>query len=332
MSAWPRKRGLAIRLVVLIGVLVASPALLQAQTGLRKVRVGIPSANVTYLPFIAAKEYGYYKDDGLEVEIVLMRPTLANTAVLTGDIDYNAAMTAVVAAAVNRRPVKAVIFMMRSPMQSLMAQKEFKDLRQLKGKKIGVTLGATLDLVARYILKRQGFEFGRDYSLVYIESESGRLSALELGLLDAAMFSVPENIEARQKGFTELAFSSDFIEFPQSGLGTSIKKIKESPEEVYRMVRATLRGLIFVSDRKNEEALLDSIIKNWAVKTRSMAGEIYKYLVRAMVPDASISMDGLQVLVDQQRESAKVTEPVNAAQVIDYSFVERARKDLGLTR
>jgi hypothetical protein len=51
-----------------------------------------------------------------------------------------------------------------------------------------------------------------------------------------------------------------------------------------------------------------------------------------MLRDASISMNGLQALVDQQRESAKVTEPVNAAQVIDYSFVERIRKELGMGR
>jgi hypothetical protein len=55
-------------------------------------------------------------------------------------------------------------------------------------------------------------------------------------------------------------------------------------------------------------------------------------MTKAMVRDASINMTGLQALVDQQRESAKVTEPVSAAQVIDYSFVDRARKELGMGR
>lgn len=98
------------------------------------------------------------------------------------------------------------------------------------------------------------------------------------------------------------------------------------------MVRATLRGLMYVSDKKNKDASLDIIMKSWAVKSRSMAGEMYEYMARATVPDASINMDGLQTLVDQQRESAKVTEPIKAAQVIDYSFVERAKRELGLGR
>jgi hypothetical protein len=55
-------------------------------------------------------------------------------------------------------------------------------------------------------------------------------------------------------------------------------------------------------------------------------------MVRVMLRDGAINMNGLQALVDQQRESAKVSEPVNAAQVIDYSFVEKARKELAAGR
>jgi hypothetical protein len=59
---------------------------------------------------------------------------------------------------------------------------------------------------------------------------------------------------------------------------------------------------------------------------------MYDYMVRVMLRDGAINMNGLQALVDQQRESAKVSEPVNAAQVIDYSFVEKARKELAAGR
>ena len=175
-------------------------------------------------------------------------------------------------------------------------------------------------------------EFGRDYSIAYVATEPGRLAALDAGVIDAAMLSVPENILAHQKGFNELAYSSDFIEFPQNGFGISNKKIKENPEEVHRIVRGTLRGLMFVSDKRNKDASLDIIMKNWAVNNRAMASAMYDYMIRAMLHDGSISMNGLQALVDQQRETAKVTEPVNAAQVIDYSFVEKAREELGAGR
>jgi NitT/TauT family transport system substrate-binding protein len=323
----------AVRLATMVGALLVIAAHLHAQTGLKKVRVSIPAPNVTYLPFYAAKDHGYYKEEGLDFEFILMSANLASTAVLTGDLDYNGAVTGVVGAAVKGQPIKAVIFTMRSPVQGLMAKPEIKNLHQLTVKKIGVSSpGSTTDIATRYILKRQGYEFPNDYSIVYIATEPGRLAALDAGILDAALLSVPENILARQKGFNELAFSGDFIEFPQNGFGTSTKKIKENPDEVQRIVRATLRGLFFVSDKKNKDASLDIIMKTWPIKSRAMAGEMYDYMVRVMLRDGSVNMNGLQALVDQQRESAKVTEPVNASQGIDYSFVEKARKELGTGR
>src|ERR1051325_4644369 len=320
-------------LSALSGILLISATHAISQTDSKKVRVSIPGANVTYLPFYAAKDKGYYREEGIDIEFILMPAALASTAVLTGDIDYNGAVTGVVAAAVRAQPIKAVIFTMRSPVQGLMAKPEIKDLQQVKGRKIGVSSpGSTTDLATRHIVRKQGYEFGRDYSLVFVATEPGRLAALETGVIDAAMLSVPENILARQKGFNELALSADFLDFPQNGFGTANKKIKENPDEVLRMVRATLRGLMFVSESKNKEACLDMIMKNWSIKSRAMASEMYDYMSKAMLRDASVSMTGLQALVDQQRESAKVAEPVNAAQVIDYSFVEKARKELGLGR
>ena len=77
----------AVWLATLVIILLFSMTRLQAQTGLKKVRVSIPTANVTYLPFYAAKENGYYKEEGLDVEFILMPANLASTAVLTGDVD-----------------------------------------------------------------------------------------------------------------------------------------------------------------------------------------------------------------------------------------------------
>jgi NitT/TauT family transport system substrate-binding protein len=333
MTAFLALRWSVAWLFAFVGILLVGPASLKAQTGLKKVRVSIPAPNVTYLPFYAAKELGFYKDEGIIVEFILMPANLASTAVLSGDIDYNGAVTGVIGAAVKGQPIKAVIFTMRSPVQGLMAKPGIKDLRQLKGKKIAVSSpGSTTDIATRYILKQQGYEFPRDYSIVYIATEPGRLAALDAGILDAALLSVPENILARQKGFNELAFSGDFIEFPQNGFGASVKKIKENSDEVHRMVRATLRGLMFVSDKKNKDASLDIIMKTWPIKSRAMASEMYDYMVRVMLRDGAINMSGLQALVDQQRDSAKVAEPVSAAQVLDYSFVEKARKELAAGR
>src|SRR5262249_61584043 len=126
----------AVWLLTLLGMLFmgTSPAL--AQTAAKRVRVSIPGANVTYLPFYAAKDKGYYREEGIDIEFILMPAALASTAVMTGDIDYNGAVTGVVAAAVCGEAVKGGVFTMRSPGQGLMGKPEIKNVHQTKGKKM----------------------------------------------------------------------------------------------------------------------------------------------------------------------------------------------------
>ena len=153
MAAFPGVKRSTVWLAILVSALLVGATCLQAQTALRKVRVSIPAANVTYLPFYAAKDRGYYKDEGIDVEFILMAAALASTAALTGDIDYNGAVTGVVAAAVRGQPIKAVIFTMRSPVQGLMAKQKLKIFNNSNPKKSAVSSpGATTDLATRYIL------------------------------------------------------------------------------------------------------------------------------------------------------------------------------------
>lgn len=122
------------------------------------------------------------------------------------------------------------------------------------------------------------------------------------------------------------------MEFPQNGFGTSERRIRENPDEIYRMVRATLRGLMFIWDKGNHEAVLDVLMKQWRVNNRKMAAEMFRHLMRVLTKDAAVKPESVQVLIDLQRENAKVAKPVSVAEVVDYSFLDKARKELGLGR
>jgi len=101
---------------------------------------------------------------------------------------------------------------------------------------------------------------------------------------------------------------------------------------VYRMVRATLRGLQFVWDKGNQEAVTNVVMKQWKINDSRMATEIFKQVTRVLTKDAYVKPESVQVLIDLARESAKVTKPVSVSEVIDYSFLDRARKELGMTK
>jgi NitT/TauT family transport system substrate-binding protein len=324
-----------IRLIGVLTCLLVSCGLCLSQAwgepAVKKVRLALPSTNVTFAPIFAAVRKGFYKDEGLDVEIILMRANLASSALLTGDIDYNGAVTGVIGGAVKGQPLKAVFFASSSPMMSMIGSKSIHKPDQVHGKRIATSSpGGTATLVVNAILKKWGMDPGKDASMVFMGRDPARFAALESGVVDVAMLSVPNNIRAQQQGYPELAFAGDFIRFPQNGFGVTEKKIKEHPDEIYHLIRATMKGLKFVTDKNNRAATIDLIMRQWKIPDRKLAAEMYRYMTPVMSPDAEVNLEGLQILVDQQRENAKVARPIKAASTLDYSFVERARKSLGM--
>ncbi len=316
----------------LLFVVLVLPASGQAQSSLKKVRLALPTKSASFLAFYVAYHKGFYRDEGIELEPIIMQPALASTAVLTGDIDYNGAVTGVIGAAVRDRPMKAVLFTVARPLQYLMSKKAIKEPRELKGKKIaGSSPGGTVTFLTILVLKRLGLDPERD---VFLNPMGGtgasRLAALESGLVDAVVLESPDNILAQQRGFHELIFFGDLIEFPQNGFGTSEKKIRENPDEILKMVRATLRGLMFLWDKKNQDQVLDIIMKEMKPISPQLAKESFGQVMRVITKDAVVKPESIQVLIDLVRENTKVTRPVPVNQVVDSTFLEKAQKELGL--
>jgi NitT/TauT family transport system substrate-binding protein len=327
------KKPLTMALVLLsLALFLIVPTRSGAQSTLKKVRMGSSSTNVSFLALYTALHRGFFRDEGIDLEIIYMPANLASTAVLNGDIDYNGAVTGTIGAAVRGQPMKVLLFTVAKPFLFLMSKKEIKDVKQLKGKKIaGSSPGGSATLIADKVLKHYGLEPGRDVSLLPMGgSAAGRFAVLETGVVDASFLSVPENIFALEKGYNELVFAGDVVEFPQNGFGTSEKKIRENPDEVYRMVRATLRGLQFVWDKNNHDAVVKVLMKQWRMNDPKIASETFRHVLRVLTRDAQVKLESVQVLVDLARESAKVAKPVSATDILDYSFADKARKELGI--
>ena len=299
---------------------------------LKKVRMGSSSTNVSFLALYTALHRGFFKEEGIDLEIIYMPATLASTAVLNGDLDYNGAVTGTIGAAVRGQPMKVLLFTVAKPFLFLVSKKDIKDVKKLRGKKVaGSSPGGSATLIADKVLKHFGLEPGRDVSLLPMGgSAAGRFAVLETGVVDASFLSVPENIFALEKGYNELVFAGDVVEFPQNGFGTSEKKIRENPDEVYRMVRATLRGLQFVWDKNTHDAVVNILMKQWRMTDRKLAAETFRHVTRVLTKDAYVKPESVQVLIDLARESAKVTKSVSVADVTDYSFVDKARKELAM--
>ena len=313
---------------------VISPSIVAAQSNLKKVRLGVAATSVGFLPIYTAYHRGFYRDEGIDLEIILMSLAAANNAFFKGEIDYSAGLTGLALAAVRNYPAKILIFTVAKPLQSFMSRKDIKDPRDLRGKKVaGSSPGGSATILAYQALRHFGLDPGKDVQVLPMGgSGAGRLAVLEQGVVDASPLSVPENIIALHKGYNELIFLGDVVSFPQNGFGTSVARIQQQPEEVYKMVRATLRGLLFVADESTREQTRDIMMKQWRVSDTKLAEEMLGYLKRGLAKDAVITSEAVQYFLDLTRETSNVTQPITAGQVVDFSFLDRARKELRGTK
>jgi NitT/TauT family transport system substrate-binding protein len=327
-----RHRMLRILLAIWLAAVAAvlAPTNATAQSGLKKVRMGIAATSVGFLPIYTAQHRGFYREEGIDLEIILMSLAAANNAFFKGEIDYSAGLTGLALAAARNYPAKILIFTIAKPLQSFMSRKEIKEPRDLKGKKVaGSSPGGSATILAYQALRHFGLEPGKDVQVLPMGgSGAGRLAVLEQGVVDASLLSVPENIIALHKGYNELIFLGDVVSFPQNGFGTSVTRIQQQPDEVYKMVRATLRGLMYVMDDATRDQAREIMMKQWRVSDAQLAAEMLGYLKRSWAKDAVISNQAVQYFIDLTRESSNVSQPIQAAQVVDFSFLDKARKEL----
>ncbi len=85
-------------------------------------------------------------------------------------------------------------------------------------------------------------------------------------------------------------------------------------------------------DNRNREEVIAIILKQWKLTDRRLAEEMLKQFGRGATRDMLAKPDGMQLMIDLVREDSKISQPFAVAQIVDYSFLEKARRDLGLSR
>jgi NitT/TauT family transport system substrate-binding protein len=101
------------------------------------VRIGIVSKSTLDLPFWVARDRGFFRDEGLEIEIIFMRSNLTLQAMTGGSIDFGTATGAAINAIVSGADLRVVLAMSDKPMFDLIAHPSIRSIRELRGKKIG---------------------------------------------------------------------------------------------------------------------------------------------------------------------------------------------------
>src|ERR1051326_7071046 len=170
-------------LVLLVFFLATPPLFAQS----KKVRFSVSAISIAEVPFKLAQVKGFYRDEGLNVETILIRGAVGLQALLGGSVDYTSASGATIAAAVRGIPVKLVFIGSGKPQFGLMGQKESSSVAELRGKLVGISArGGAIDLLTQAILQKNGLTPNKDVTSIVVRGQEETALALRTGQIGRA--------------------------------------------------------------------------------------------------------------------------------------------------
>jgi NitT/TauT family transport system substrate-binding protein len=316
-----------ILFLVQFAVTLSCAASAHAQ-GLEKVRIGMPSLSLSFIAPQVAYARGFFREEGIDAEIIRIATNIGIVAVTTKEIGYTTAVGAGLRSAVRGLPLKVVTYFNGRPLHVLVAKSDLKSVPELRRKIIGFAgYGDSTEFMLRAILRQANMDLEKDVQAFQVSGSGQRLQALLSGKLDAAIVPPPFNFEAESKGFVRLMAAADVFETSVSGLALHNDTLKEKPAQVKRMLRALLKAQNLMRANKTESV---RVIADWLKLEPGIAQASYDIYVKGMSINGMVPERVLETDIERARKEQNVKENVPVNRIVDFAVLREALNELGM--
>jgi NitT/TauT family transport system substrate-binding protein len=256
-----------------------------------------------------------------------MQNQVVVNGVVSRNVDYGGTFSNFIGAAMSGVPVRIVMSVMEGADHYLVTSPNIKRVEDLKGKTFGISsFGGTPHSEAIAILKKYGMNSEKDVTFLQIGGSSARYMALEGGTVQAVLLVPPFNKLAKKHGFNELLGFNDIMSLPIGGLAVHTQKMKEKPDEIVKMIRAILKGIDYIRNRKADVlAMMDS---QWGVKEADIREGIYRDILGLYSRTGIGTDEGMKNVIRLVRETRKNAPEAAISDVADWSFAKKAQEGL----
>jgi ABC-type nitrate/sulfonate/bicarbonate transport system substrate-binding protein len=319
---------MAIRILVFVIL-----GLLAESVSAEKVRTITPRATLNYLSLPVAEVKGFFRDEGLENETIIIPGNTAIAALVAGEVDYSGAGGSGMRAAMRGAPIKAIMFQTEKVTWYLMTSPDVLKIADLKGKRIAVgTIGDTQDTLLTMLVEKEGLS-ARDVARLAMPSRTAATTFLGLktGAFHAAVVNGDEALLGEKEGLNTLAYIGDLFPYPFQGFLATDKKIAEKPGEIKRWLRAMMRALMFIREKPDEAAEIARRKLPLLAMTQPMLLEAIRRFTRALpdgVPGLP-SQQGIKNLIEfDVKAPLKIKEDIPVDKVMNLMLVKEVKEEL----
>ena len=293
----------------------------------QKITVAVSNPDMSFLSGGVAKYKGFFKEEGLDAELVQITANVSIAALAAGNIDYNLILQSVVTGNLRGLPIKIVGILIERPNHVIVVNPKITQFADLKGKKIAISsFGSATDILARLTTEHFKLNPNKDVQFVAAGSGSGRIAQLESGLVDAAVVTPPSDLMAESRGFRSLVRTRDVLVFPVNGVGVNEQKLKNNRSEVKRVLRALLKANRFVLD--DRKGSID-ILQKWGRTSLATAEQAYAATATNYSRNLLVPREALEKVIDSTKLNIDLKRDVSLGEVFDFSIVREILKEMG---
>ncbi len=292
----------------------------------RKITMSYSAVSMTWFPVKVAVEKGFFREEGLEPQLVQMRGNIATAALASGHIDFSLNISPILNGAVQGLGLKLVAVVNSRPLFSLVVRPEIQSPADLKGKVFAVSsFGNTQAILTEKHLQHLGLKKG-EYQLLAMGGTPARVAAMEKNLAQGSLMPPPSNVQMENQGYRLMGNTAEIIAHPIAGLGAHEERIKKEPELVRKTIRAALRSLQFLQSNPKEVV---KILVDWARLSERDAVRVYDLSKAGFSKNGYASDDDLGIEWSfLQQETRRTNVPISVAR--DFTLLAEVQQQLGM--
>jgi NitT/TauT family transport system substrate-binding protein len=304
--------------VILLWINLILPGLVEGAESLQKVRVGLPSLALTYMPFYVAQEKGLLKKNGLEAEYIQMNTGIQPQAIMGGNINFFPSLSTGISAAVAGLPLVVVLNFYNITPWMLVTNKDINKPQDLIGKKVAISGIRTTPhyLMMAWFKKVEISE--KDVGFIMTGGTASSFASLASGQVAGAVLTPPFDDKAVSRGFKKFMLIGDLVDIPTSGLVAARAEITNQRDKVQKTIATLLDAVAWI--RANRVESVRMIADKFKI-TPAEANGTYETLVSMFNKDGRLPPKVARGYLDLLRQERSVPADTDPQKFVDFSML-----------
>jgi NitT/TauT family transport system substrate-binding protein len=259
-----------------------------------------------YLPVFLTEQLGYFKAEGLDVELLSQTAGVdAENELLAGAVqgvvgfyDHTIVLQS------KGKEVKSIVVLGQVPgeveMVSARAADSIKSMADVRGKTLGVTgLGSSTNFLTQYLARLEGVP-NSQYTLLPVGADRSFIAAIRQGRIDAGMTTEPTVSQLLKSGDARILVDMRNVEgtraalggtYPASSLYVQSAWLDTHPREAAKLARAFVRTLQYLHTHSAEE-IAARMPKNFIGNDKALYVSALKASLPMFTVDGRMPADG----------------------------------------